>query len=155
MQVKRKVAGKEAVNEDEFEAMIQSKGNRDDDDVSSISGSDTESETDEINLQQQLQQRPRDNRVLIEFADSKHAILLWRCLLAADKEILPGEKGYSNLAEDRLCLKEVDVLQRLRSLTCADKQSLWVILLAAGGHFAGLVVNTRGGSVIAHQTFHR
>jgi hypothetical protein len=40
-------------------------------------------------------------------------------------------------------------------LTNREKKSVWVVLLAAGGHFAGLVLNTQDGSVLAHQTFHR
>jgi hypothetical protein len=150
LQVKRKLAGKEALNEDEFEEVAQ--GN--DDDVSSISGSDTETEAEDNKVSSQ---GPRSNQLYIKLKDSENVVMLWRCLLAADKEVLPGEKGYAadEAAAGSLYLKEDEVLRRLRALTNREKKSVWVVLLAAGGHFAGLVLNTQDGSVLAHQTFHR
>lgn len=154
LQVKRKLVGKEAVTEDEFEGMAHGKSQQVDDDVSSISGSETESETEDV---KQPQQGPRSNRVYIKFPETDHILLLWRCLVAAEKEILPEEKGFtdSEATGEVLCVKEGDALQRLKSLTSGEKRSPWVILLAAGGHFAAIVVDTQGGRVIAHQTFHR
>lgn len=150
LQVKRKLAGKDALNEDEFEDVAQGG----DDDVSSISGSDTETEAEDSKL---LSQGPRSNRLYIKFKESQNIVMLWRCLLAADKEVLPGEKGYSidESAAGSLYVKEDEVLRRLRALTNREKKSVWVILLAAGGHFAGLVLNSQDGAVLAHQTFHR
>ena len=149
LQVKRKLAGKEALNEDEFEEVAQ--GN--DDDVSSISGSDTETEAEDNKISSQ---GPRSNQLYIKFKDSEDIVMLWRCLIATDKEVLPGEKGYvtGESAAGSLHLKEDEVLRRLRALINREK-SVWVILLAAGGHFAGLVLNSQDGSVLAHQTFHR
>ncbi|KAG0631511.1 hypothetical protein M758_1G259600 [Ceratodon purpureus] len=148
--VKRKLAGKEALNEDEFEEVAQG----DDDDVSSISGSDTETEAEDNRVSLQ---GPRSNHLYIKLKDSENVVMLWRCLLAADKEVLPGEKWYAadETAAGSLNLKEDEVLRRLRALTNREKNSVWVILLAAGGHFAGLVLNSQDGSVLGHQTFHR
>jgi hypothetical protein len=44
--MKRALAGKEAVSEDEVEAIVQGRGEQNDDDLSSISGSDAESSAD-------------------------------------------------------------------------------------------------------------
>lgn len=148
MQVKRKLAGKETLNEDEFEQVAQG----DDDDVSSISGSDTETEAEDSKAFGH-----RSNQLYIKIKESDDIISIWRCLLAADKEVLPGEKGHvvEDSAAGSMYLTEEEVLRRLRALTARDKKSTWVILLAAGGHFAGLVVNAQDGSVCAHQTYHR
>ncbi|XP_024371985.1 uncharacterized protein [Physcomitrium patens] len=149
--VKRKIAGKETLNENEFEEVTQ--GN--DGDVSSISGSDSETEADDSRISSSLVSR--SNQLHVKLNNSGDIIILWRCLIAADKEILPGEKGYSTdeTTAASLCLKEDEVLRRLKSLTSREKKSVWVILLAAGGHFAGLVINSQDGSILAHQTFHR
>jgi hypothetical protein len=57
-----------------------------------------------------------------------------------------------------LCVKEEECLWQLRCVTAGalpGKRPLWVILLAADSHFAGLVFDSQGGSVLAHKTFHR
>jgi len=45
--MKRTLAGNEAVSEDEVEAIVQGRGEQNDDDLSSISGFDAESSADE------------------------------------------------------------------------------------------------------------
>jgi len=85
LQVKRKLAGKEALNEDEFEQVTQG----DADDVSSISGSDTETEAEDS---KSSSQGPRSNQLYIKMKDSGDIISCWRSLVASDREVLPGEK---------------------------------------------------------------
>jgi hypothetical protein len=164
--MKRRLAGKEAVTEDEFEAIVQGRGEQNDDDLSSISGSDAESSAEEATDDHSgqkghpLQQGSRRNCILVTFPASGQRLLIWRCLIAADKEVLQWERGFTDTETSRqgLSVKEEECLRRLRCLTAGalpGKRPLWVILLAAGGHFAGLVVDSQGGSVLAHKTFHR
>jgi len=164
--MKRRLAGKEAVTEDEFEAIVQGRGEQNDDDLSSISGSDAESSAEEATDDHSgpkghpLQQGSRKNCILVTFPVSGQRLLIWRCLIAADKEVLQWERGFTDTetSRQRLSVKEEECLRRLRCLTAGalpGKRPLWVILLAAGGHFAGLVVDSQGGSVLAHKTFHR
>ena len=38
-------------------------------------------------------------------------------------------------------------------VTCVSMEKYWIILMTAGGHFAGAVFN--GSSIVCHKTFHR
>jgi hypothetical protein len=78
--MKRTLAGKEAVSEDEVEAIVQGRGEQNDDDLSSISGSDAESSADEATddhsgpKRRPLQQGSRKN--CITFPGSGQRLLM-------------------------------------------------------------------------------
>ena len=128
-------------------------------DVSSISGSDTDSDEDDAGLAA----RPRrgaaagssrpDLSAKVVFADASGALFaLWRAALASPRE----EK--EDVAWAR---KGSAAPQRLRSLRASA--GLWLLILARGGHFAAIVVRmsaagpsgVAANAVVAHRTFHR
>ncbi|XP_072730047.1 tRNA endonuclease ANKZF1 isoform X3 [Ciconia boyciana] len=111
-------------------------------DVSSISGSDSES-SDESSESELLPsasdspgtpQVPRSHKVLLRNAKGQ-LISTYRCVLGT------GKGGSEEPAELTASL------QSLGASTC------WVVLMMGGGHFAGAVF--RGPQVQEHKTFHR
>ena len=140
--------------EEEFERLVQDGG-----DVSSISGSDTDSEGEEGGGRTAAPRRGGaaasrpDLSAKVVFADASGALFaLWRAALASPREekddVAWARKG--SLAP-----------QRLRSLR--SSAGLWLLILARGGHFAAIVVrmaaashgSVTGDAVVAHRTFHR
>ncbi|XP_035411966.1 ankyrin repeat and zinc finger domain-containing protein 1 isoform X2 [Cygnus atratus] len=111
-------------------------------DISSISGSDSESSdaSSESELQPPASsspgtpQLPRSHKVLLRNA-SGQLISAYRCVLSTGK-------GGSEEPEELTAS-----LQSLSTNTC------WVVLMMGGGHFAGAVF--RGPQVQEHKTFHR
>lgn len=143
--VKRRIVGRGPLNEEEFEEVAQGKF-LNDDDISSISGSDEESDepiscgsqaqTESVNRSMSLQ-----NQILISLR-SGEIVSIWRSLLLGDREDLLPEH-------------DKQVIGRLRSLVqeSRDQKNLRVVLLASGGHFAGCVFD--GNNILAHKTYHR
>ena len=142
-----------AVTEEEFERLVQDGG-----DVSSISGSDTDSEEEEGGGGAALPRRGAagarpDLGAKVVFADASGALFaLWRAALASPRE----EK------DDMAWARKGSLApQRLRSLR--SSAGLWLLILARGGHFAAIVVRmaaashggVTGDAVVAHRTFHR
>ncbi|KAM6070409.1 tRNA endonuclease ANKZF1 isoform 2-T2 [Chlamydotis macqueenii] len=111
-------------------------------DVSSISGSDSESSdaSSESELlpsasdSPRTPQAPRSHKVLLRNAKGQ-LISAYRCVLGT------GKGGIEEPAE------LTAALQSLSASTC------WVVLMMGGGHFAGAVF--RGPQVQEHKTFHR
>ncbi|KAG6546346.1 hypothetical protein Mapa_012387 [Marchantia paleacea] len=165
MNVKRRLVGKEPISEDDFTKVAEGGSKGDNDDVSSISGSDSESDdpdsTDNTGFRRMAH---RTNRIHFVLQDSGESISLWRSLALNEREYLQSEKGYADEgSNDVHCISEDKLLLRLKSLVPptlkikdnAVPQHIWVVLLSAGGHFAGVVMNMQGGGVLAHHTFHR
>ena len=140
--------------EEEFERLVQDGG-----DVSSISGSDTDSEEEESGGSTAVPRRGGaagsrpDLSAKVVFSDASGALFaLWRAALASPRE----EK------EDVAWARKGSLApQRLRSLR--SSAGLWLLILARGGHFAAIVVrmaaastgSVTGDAVVAHRTFHR
>ncbi|MEE6488985.1 hypothetical protein FKM82_015456 [Ascaphus truei] len=137
--LRRRIQGAASLSADEFQDRTRAG------DVSSISGSDSESSDDG-----ELDTSPgpsadsttncvpglssRSQRVL--FRNSQGQLLsLYRCVL--------GESKDSDLKPEQLwsCVRSM------------QEQPVLVILMAGGGHFAGAVY--RGNEVLKHKTFHR
>ncbi|XP_067837297.1 tRNA endonuclease ANKZF1 isoform X4 [Heptranchias perlo] len=121
--------------------------------VSSISGSDSE-ETDSDTEPERLhcrsiqnilhpedeepptEEKPRgrlSHRVLFQTSEGEY-LAVYRCVLQGKQD---------PVSEERL----------LSSLLHLGPQTIWVILMAGGGHFAGAVF--RGSEAVLHKTFHR
>ncbi|CAM6128731.1 unnamed protein product [Calypogeia fissa] len=162
LNVKRRVVGKEPINEDEFVAVAEGHWKGVNDDLSSISGSDDESD-DPDQQTTQSQVLPRSNRVHFIIPGVEGVVSIWRSVLIGEREYLQGEKGSTDVENTGgLCVSDADLLSRVQALISSgsekDEKSshlTWLVLLAAGGHFAGIVVNRKSGEVLAHHTFHR
>ncbi|XP_073401585.1 tRNA endonuclease ANKZF1 isoform X2 [Dendrobates tinctorius] len=136
--LKRRIRGAEVLSEEDFQEKTRAG------DVSSISGSDSES-SDELEpvmtsepgdgSSPNIAQSVRAQRVL--FLNGKQQLLyVYRCVLGAakDLEVTPQQL--------------LSCVKRLQ-----DQPPVVVILMAGGGHFAGAVY--QGKQVIKHKTFHR
>ncbi|NWH50135.1 ANKZ1 protein, partial [Fregata magnificens] len=118
-------------------------------DVSSISGSDSESSdaSSESELLPSASdgpgtpQTPRSHKVLLRNAKGQ-LISAYRCVLGTGKaRVSVSQSGSEEPAELTASLQSLGVS------TC------WVVLMMGGGHFAGAVF--RGPQVQEHKTFHR
>ncbi len=133
--------------------------------MSSISGSDSESEEEEGGAARGARRgaaasaRP-DLAAKAVFADAGGSLFaVWRAALASPREekddaAWSGSRGGGGGGSAPL--------QRLRALRASA--GLWLLVLARGGHFAALVVRmsacapgggVSGAAVVAHRTFHR
>ncbi|BBN19387.1 ankyrin repeat and zinc finger domain-containing protein 1 [Marchantia polymorpha subsp. ruderalis] len=160
--VKRRSRGKEPISEDDFTKVAEGGSKGDIDDVSSISGSDSES--DDPNSTDGFRRNThKTNRIHFVLQDSGQSFSLWRVLALSEREYLQTERCYAEEHNDVLYVSEDNLLLRLKSLVPptlriednAVPKHIWVVLLSAGGHFAGVVMNMQGGGVLAHHTFHR
>ncbi|XP_059823441.1 tRNA endonuclease ANKZF1 isoform X2 [Hypanus sabinus] len=144
--LRRRLIGAQSVSAENFETIAG--------DISSISGSDSE-ELDFHSEPEGLchhsldvsdpgsgisscEEKPRgrlSTRVLFRTAEGE-LLSVYRCVL----------QGKQITRED----EDSNILASLLSLT---PETIWVILMAGGGHFAGAVF--RGDVVIQHKTFHR
>ncbi|XP_065859454.1 uncharacterized protein [Euphorbia lathyris] len=155
--VKLSIAGKDIVNEEDLDEFTSDTFN--DCDISSISGS--EDEADKTTFSRNDMRKGSigsvKQKVFVRLQTGEK-VSLWRCMVLNDFESI----SYENAKEvpfchdeNEQCLKESEVVERLKSLIHEprDKTRLRIILLAGGGHFAGCVFD--GNSVVAHKTFHR
>ncbi|KFP51321.1 Ankyrin repeat and zinc finger domain-containing protein 1, partial [Cathartes aura] len=118
-------------------------------DVSSISGSDSESSdaSSESELLPSASDSPgtppvpRSHKVLLRNAKGQ-LISIYRCVLGTGKARVSVSQGGSEEPAELMAS-----LQSLGASTC------WVVLMMGGGHFAGAVF--RGPQVQEHKTFHR
>lgn len=162
--MKRRVVGKEPINEDEFEAVADGHWKGVNDDLSSISGSDDESDDPEQRITQ-ARALPRSNLIHFVLPGVGGIVSIWRSVLFGEKEYLQGEKGSTDSeSTGGLCVSDADIVTRVKALissglekdeNLSQRPLTWLVLLAAGGHFAGIVVNKKSGEVLAHHTFHR
>ncbi|XP_029460845.1 ankyrin repeat and zinc finger domain-containing protein 1-like [Rhinatrema bivittatum] len=140
--LKQKLIGRVAVSMQEFEDKTCAG------DVSSISGSDGEDSSEEIEMEplpaHTADSDPTESgceegrnmgnqpyKVLFRNAEGKF-LSVHRCALSTWKGT------------------ELELVESLRGL---HSESCWVILMAGGGHFAGAVF--KGTEVLRHKTFHR
>ncbi|KAK9844846.1 hypothetical protein WJX74_007581 [Apatococcus lobatus] len=151
--VKAQASGKNAVSEAEFERLLENG----DDEVSSISGS--ESSDDEESRASANRSKARHKGAQIAFGKpGEPSWLVWRCLLQPD-----GERRQGPLSADVL-------LERLATLRMQSSKAPWVVILSRGGHFVAAVfdvkpparASSQGGKhemqpfeVVAHKTLHR
>ncbi|KAJ7557356.1 hypothetical protein O6H91_05G123300 [Diphasiastrum complanatum] len=168
LNIKRKMVGKKPFSEEQFEAFAEGRGDEDSS-LSSISGSDTASDDSDVedlgynkdNFQERFKYPLEKNasKYVSFVLQSGEIVSFWRCVLAHNKELLQRENGSicldSNM--EKPFVTERELLRRLNLLSGSSTRfkCLWVVLLNAGGHFAGVVKDMRDGSVLAHQTFHR
>ncbi|OVA07728.1 Ankyrin repeat [Macleaya cordata] len=155
--VKLNIAGKDTIKEEDFDELA-SDSLFEDYDISSISGSEDETEKSSL-PGNDVHRRTGESvkRKLFIRLQTGEVVSLWKCLLLNETENLlfdndkldPEQNGGGKY------FKENELVERLKSLVHEprDKTQLRIVLLASGGHFAGCVFD--GNSVVAHKTFHR
>ncbi|KAH0866651.1 hypothetical protein HID58_083862 [Brassica napus] len=143
LNIKLSVAGKAVLREEDVDELTSESVQ--DYDVSSISGSEDESDP-----------RPPffnalvDKKKLFILLHTGDKVSIWKSLIMDEAERV----SYTGVSlDDSGSLPESDVTERLRTFVNTDDRRMCVVLLASGGHFAGTVFN--GKSVVAHKTFHR
>ncbi|CAL8460734.1 g265 [Coccomyxa elongata] len=147
--VRRKLHGRPVFTEEEFERSVQ-----DDGELSSISGSDSDSENDSdtARLGSHAATSTSHRSAEVIFVSGGQIFKVWRALLHPD---LRHEELDKALLAERLL--------RLR-----QEKGHWVVLLSRGGHFAATIFNvsiarpsgqgkheTPPYEVVMHKTFHR
>lgn len=135
MQVKRRTYSKHPFSEAAFEALLADgslEGNGTSD-VSSISGSDD----DETSRESGREAKQSSLKLWLALESSGLRLAVWQVLTTDELNDGSHESLFSSLK------------------SMVKNHAPWVVLLCAGGHFAGVVVDSHGGSVLAHQTFHR
>eukprot|EP00884_Botryococcus_braunii_P011078 jgi/Botrbrau1/19972/Bobra.0059s0087.1 len=155
--VKRRVAGRPRLSELDFERLLQDSA-----ELSSISGSDTESDSGDDGTSHrrhgaQVRSSSSSPRVCFLAPDGR-PFAVWRALLTPAAR---GEEGGATPQNPKQALLEV-----------RRRRGPWLVLLSAGGHFAGAVFdpnpNPNAGQrtsgpnhavpslpLLAHKTFHR
>eukprot|EP00252_Welwitschia_mirabilis_P012148 TRINITY_DN2701_c0_g1_i3.p1 TRINITY_DN2701_c0_g1~~TRINITY_DN2701_c0_g1_i3.p1 ORF type:complete len:596 (+),score=123.56 TRINITY_DN2701_c0_g1_i3:55-1788(+) len=161
LNVKRRLVGKHSISEEEFEKATEKTFSKADD-ISSISGSDEESDDADGSRklpESKLSNQPAAirNKLLIKLASGEH-VSVWTSLILDDNEELLVKKDGSAAIENDCKDSTVEnktIIQRLKHLVREPQyeKSFRVVLLASGGHFAGCVFN--GNRIIAHKTYHR
>lgn len=123
-------------------------------DVSSISGSEDEVETDVHPRKASFENLKRKLFIRLQTGER---VSVWKSLVMNESEDILFENDKAGFWENggTECLKEKDVVERLKGLVNEprDNTRFRVVLLASGGHFAGCVFD--GNSVVAQKTFHR
>ncbi|KAM6600958.1 hypothetical protein CsatA_020567 [Cannabis sativa] len=154
--VKLSLAGKNTVKEDDFEELTPDSFK--DYDISSISGSEDETEKD-IHHRRGFVSENLKQKLFIQLQTGER-VSVWRSLIMNESEDILFESdniGCSDNVGNGMvpCLKEKDVIERLKDVVYEprEKTHFRIVLLASGGHFAGCVFD--GNLVVAHKTFHR
>ncbi|KAK2650517.1 hypothetical protein Ddye_018006 [Dipteronia dyeriana] len=151
--VKLTFAGKDIVKEEDLDELTSDSFK--DYEISSISGS--EDECDKVshrnNPNGQLVERLR-KKLFIRLKTGER-VSIWKCLLLNESESVSYENDKADSADDGLCLRESEVIERLNLLIHEprDNTRFRVVLLARAGHFAGCIFD--GNLVVVHKTFHR
>ncbi|XP_042511981.1 ankyrin repeat and zinc finger domain-containing protein 1 [Macadamia integrifolia] len=156
--VKLSISGKVTLKEEDFDELT-SESVTNDYDISSISGSEDETEKGSC-PSNDVQRKTGDSTKQKLFIRLKTGgiVSIWKCLLLDESENLPFDDDksvYVENGESTSCLGENEIVGRLKRLIREprDKTCLRVVLLASGGHFAGCVFD--GNSIVARKTFHR
>lgn len=119
-------------------------------DVSSISGSEDESDSKPPLFHTFVV----DKKKLFFRLQCGDKVSIWKSLIMDEAERVSYKDDRGGLSvDDGGSLGESDVTERLMNFVKTDDRRMCVVLLASGGHFAGTVFN--GKSVVAHKTFHR
>ncbi|KAK9969585.1 hypothetical protein ABG768_027746 [Culter alburnus] len=134
--LRQRLEGKSAVTVEEFEKKSGTG------DISSISGSDSDSEDEDLGDEvapeekdraQDTNQSPCRLSTKIVFQNMQGQYLsLYRCVLQSKRD------------------NEEDLVSSLLKIS---NNTIWVILMTGGGHFAGAVF--KGKEILQHKTFHR
>lgn len=156
-QIKLSIAGKNIINEEDFDEASANSLSKDYD-VSSISGSDDEDERD-TSL---LGDRKREfgglskRKICIKLKDGEIVSVL-KCLFLDDSDSISYDTDKPHFMDGAgvVYLTPREVIEKLRYIVHEprDNSRLRIVLLARGGHFAGCVFD--GNSLVAHKTFHR
>lgn len=129
-------------------------------DVSSISGSEDETEK-EVNFRNEGPKGTSDTankkRLFVHLQTGERASV-WKCLLINESDNISYEDDKTSISGNGVhaqYLRENEIIARLKYLNHEprDGSHLRIVLLASGGHFAGCVFD--GNIVVAHKTFHR
>eukprot|EP00250_Pteridium_aquilinum_P014954 c22301_g1_i1 orf=90-2060(+) len=162
LNVKRKLAGKEPVSEEEFEVLAQGQHQRDDD-VSSISGSeeeDSDSSDEEGRFHAHSLPASKSscyNNISMLLQSSNEIATFWKCVVLRDNEKLCKHEVTSSFGTGNFVTHDA-LLQRLKNFIMREGpegKHLWLIVLSRGGHFAACVFDPKKGSILAHKTYHR
>ncbi|KAK7340128.1 hypothetical protein VNO77_20822 [Canavalia gladiata] len=144
--VKLTMAGKNIVNEEDFEVLTSEFVK--DYDMSSISGSESDDASDtESQSQNDVRDKSSESfkQKLFIRLQTGQRVSVWKGLIMnlTENVLYENEKA------------ENEVVDRLKSLTVEprDNTRLRIVLLVSGGHFAGCVFD--GDAIVAHKTFHR
>ncbi|NXM24785.1 ANKZ1 protein, partial [Oxyruncus cristatus] len=151
--LKQRLLGRRAVPVEVFEEKTRTG------DVSSISGSDSESSdtSSESELLSSASDSPgtpqtsRSHKVLLRNAKGQ-LISVYRCVLVTGK----ATKEVIRWMLARVSVYQGDIeepAELTASLQSLSTSTCWVVLMMGGGHFAGAVF--RGPQVQEHKTFHR
>ncbi|MFS7925638.1 hypothetical protein Hanom_Chr04g00287401 [Helianthus anomalus] len=156
--IKLSIAGKDTIKEDDFDEWSSNSLLKDDDIISTISGSEDE-DNREFGGHGDLSRGSLGStkqKVSIRLPNGE-SVSFWKCLLLGDDEKIRFEHDLSGPIKDddtpfltgrEVIEKLLNVINEPRNNTC-----LRVILLASVGHFAGCVFD--GNTVVTHKTFHR
>ncbi|KAL5727921.1 hypothetical protein ACHQM5_001060 [Ranunculus cassubicifolius] len=156
--VKLSIVGKVSIKEEDFDESTSDSLFRDND-ISSISGSEDETERASFLSGDSYKKTggSEKQKVFLSLRNGE-LVSFWKCLLMDESENISFDnvkivfEDHSGTSSN---LRENELFERLKCLIHEprDKSKLRIILLASGGHFAGCVFD--GNSVIAHKTFHR
>lgn len=148
--LKQKILDKPIMSEEAFEETISGE-------VSSISGSDSDTENDDGDLMLESSQcnKPSINSLLPEqnINSETHTSLRRQhpkvFFVNGDGEVMSVYRSVLYSIQNIPTTPE-DTLSLFTSLTM---KCYWIVLMTAGGHFAGAVF--KGNEVLIHKTFHR
>ncbi|RXN28058.1 ankyrin repeat and zinc finger domain-containing 1-like isoform X1 [Labeo rohita] len=134
--LRKRLEGRSAVTVEEFEKKTGAG------DISSISGSDSDSEDEDLRDEVGPEETDRaldtdqsacrlSTKVVFQNTQGQY-LSLYRCVLQSKKD------------------NEEDLVSSLLKMS---NNTIWVILMTGGGHFAGAVF--KGKEIVQHKTFHR
>ncbi|KAJ3706690.1 hypothetical protein LUZ61_010395 [Rhynchospora tenuis] len=160
LNVKLSSAGKKCVKEEDLQGLdTENDSFFETLEVSSISGSEDESEEEEYVRDQRLARKHRDlfKQKLYFRLNSGDKVSVWRCLLLNESEEISQSSDDKRAEETEVTNKigQNELISRIKQLISEprDKTCIRIVLLARGGHFAGCVFD--GKSILDHKTFHR
>lgn len=155
--IKLSIAGKNIIKEEDFDEQKSDLLCKDYD-VSSISGSGDEDESDAYHHVD----RPRESggiskrKIYIQLQNGDR-VSVWRSLILDESELISFDTDKSIVMDGAgdVYLTPTEVIEKLKYVLHEprDNSNIRIVLLAMGGHFAGCVFD--GNSLVAHKTFHR
>jgi len=137
LNLKLKIAGKPPISEDQAADLLLGEN----DDMESLSGSDTESESEDDSLYSEQQLHPIDRASGLAAVAAHQSMYVG--LKMPDGSVAWGPKA-----------TVLDAKQDTLDIASLQKSDVWVVLLHGAGHFSGLVVKG-GTNTIASKSFHR
>jgi len=134
------LAGRQPVVEEAFEKMVET---GEADDVSSLSGSDTDEDEPDVDKSDNFEEGASLRRNPWLFFEDNDGYLMSILRVAVDV------KGSSKYSVDE---EEPEKLDRQLIKNLANTTGQWAVLMLGGGHFAGAVFER--GKAVVHKTFH-